>query len=75
MTFSNRPRTKNDLFLILVQDGLTREELQENITRRPHLWEPFSHWLGRLPSGLGAGEGPRNLSSAALLPGGPHDIS
>ena len=75
MTFNNMPRTKNDLFLMLVKDGLTREELQENITRRPLLWEPFSHWLDRLPSGLETREGPRNLSSAALLSGGSHDIS
>jgi len=40
----------NLLFLELVKDGLTREELQRNIERRPSLWERYSNWLEKLPS-------------------------
>ena len=41
---------QNKLFLELVDDGMTREELRINIRRRPELWERFSDWLDRLPS-------------------------
>jgi uncharacterized protein (UPF0262 family) len=37
-------------FLEFVKDGLTREELQTNINRRPGLWGRFSAWLDKLPS-------------------------
>lgn len=37
-------------FLEFVKDGLTREELQTNIDRRPSLWGRFSTWLEKLPS-------------------------
>ena len=40
----------NELFLGLVADGMTREDLQANIKRRPALWGRFANWLGRLPS-------------------------
>lgn len=40
----------NALFLELVHDGLTREELARNIERRPGLWGRFEHWLDKLPS-------------------------
>jgi len=37
-------------FLEFVKDGLTREELQRNIDRRPSLWGRFANWLPKLPS-------------------------
>ncbi len=40
----------NNLFLDFVKDGMTREELQSNIDRRPVLWERFSNWLVILPT-------------------------
>lgn len=40
----------NLLFLELVEDGLTREELQTNINRRPSLWSRYVNWLDKLPS-------------------------
>lgn len=40
----------NQLFLDMVNDGLTREELQRNIDRRPSLWGRFANWLPKLPS-------------------------
>ncbi|MHB1666098.1 hypothetical protein [Thiomonas sp.] len=40
----------NLLFLEMVHDGMTREDLARNIERRPQLWSRFSHWLARLPS-------------------------
>jgi hypothetical protein len=40
----------NETFLELVKDGMTREELQRNIERRPALWSRYSHWLPNLPS-------------------------
>jgi len=40
----------NETFLELVADGLTREELQRNIERRPSLWSRYSNWLEKLPS-------------------------
>ena len=39
----------NELFLQLVKEGMTKEELQRNITRRPALWGRFSNWLPLLP--------------------------
>lgn len=38
------------LFIELVEDGMTREELARNIERRPVLWARFSSWLEKLPS-------------------------
>lgn len=45
----NRAARANELFLQMVEDGMTREELQKNIDRRPALWERFSNWLEKLP--------------------------
>jgi hypothetical protein len=39
----------NQLFLDLVNDGMTREELQANIKRRPELWGRWENWLPKLP--------------------------
>lgn len=46
----NRSAVIDHTFLDFVRDGLTREELQKNIDRRPEVWERFSNWLGKLPS-------------------------
>lgn len=43
----------NQLFLELVKDGLTREELQKLIDKRPELWQRFDTWLDKLPSKKG----------------------
>ena len=40
----------NELFLAFVRDGMTREELQKNIDRRPQLWGRFAIWLDKLPT-------------------------
>ena len=40
----------NNTFLELVKDGMTREELAQNIARRPALWQRFEDWLPVLPS-------------------------
>ena len=40
----------NELFLSLVDSGLTKETLQANIDRRPALWRRWQHWLTDLPS-------------------------
>ena len=40
----------NEVFLDLVADGMTREDLQANIKRRPALWGRFANWLDHLPS-------------------------
>lgn len=40
----------NETFLQLVQDGMTREDLQTNIERRPELWDRYRLWLDKLPS-------------------------
>ena len=46
----HRDATINNLFLEFVEDGLTREELQENIKRRPQVWDRFASFLEQLPS-------------------------
>jgi len=38
----------NQVFLFLVKDGMTRQELETNINRRPALWGRFSNWLSVL---------------------------
>jgi len=45
-----REATIDNLFLEFVDDGLTREELQENIKRRPQVWSRFTSFLEQLPS-------------------------
>jgi len=42
--------TVNQDFLWLVSNGMTREDLQTNIDRRPSLWARFAGWLDKLPS-------------------------
>lgn len=39
----------NEDFLWLVEHGMTREDLEACIKRRPHLWSRFESWLARLP--------------------------
>lgn len=41
----------NQLFMELVKEGLTREELARNIELRPQLWGRYESWLDKLPSG------------------------
>ena len=48
-TQQRRLADANEVFLLLVKDGMTREDLAENIRRRPELWGRYSHWLDRLP--------------------------
>lgn len=40
----------NQDFLWLVQNGLTKEDLQANIKRRPSLWSRFEGFVDSLPS-------------------------
>ena len=35
----------NEQFLWLVQNGMTRRDLERNIDRRPEIWSRFSNWL------------------------------
>jgi hypothetical protein len=44
----------NEVFLELVADGMTREELQTNIDRRPAAWKRFEGFLSKLPTGATA---------------------
>ena len=37
------------LFLDMVKDGMTRQELQSCINHRPAIWSRFSNWLDKLP--------------------------
>lgn len=39
-----------EAFLFLVANGLTRQDLATNITRRPSLWGRCANWLAVLPS-------------------------
>ena len=39
----------NELFLELVRDGMTRDELQKLIDKRPERYGRFSGWLESLP--------------------------
>lgn len=41
----------NEVFLFLVKEGMTREELSACIERSPGLWGRLSNWLTVLPSG------------------------
>ena len=41
----------NHLFMMMVNDGLTKKELAINIHRRPELWSRFENWLDKLPAG------------------------
>lgn len=40
----------NQMFLQLVRDGLTREELEKLIAKRPSLWGKYEGFLSRLPT-------------------------
>lgn len=44
----------NEMFLEMVRDGLTREELAKCIARRPALWGRFAGFLDTLPSASSA---------------------
>ena len=48
---AERSASERDLlFLDLVKDGLTQQELRQNIARRPHLWSRYRGWLPQLPA-------------------------
>lgn len=40
----------NNEFMEAVRNGLTREELQSQITWNPDGWKRFENWLDKLPS-------------------------
>jgi len=40
----------NELFMDFVKDGMTREELQKCIDRRPEVWSRYNGWLDKLPT-------------------------
>jgi hypothetical protein len=48
-TASRRSADANQGFLNLVADGMTKQELEKNIARRPALWGRWSNWLAVLP--------------------------
>jgi len=37
------------LFFVLVKNGMTSKELQNNINKRPSLWGRYKNWLPILP--------------------------
>lgn len=39
----------NELFLDFVNDGMTRNDLEKLIERRPNLWKKWEDWLDKLP--------------------------
>ncbi len=39
----------NETFLLIVEGGLTKQELQHNIGKNPTVWSRFSNWLDKLP--------------------------
>ena len=41
---------RNIQFLEMVKDGLTREELQALINKRPAYYGMYENWLDKLPS-------------------------
>lgn len=47
---ASRVSERDQLFMELVKDGLTRHELRENMKRRPSLWERYRGWLDKLPA-------------------------
>jgi hypothetical protein len=38
----------NKIFLSMVEQGLTKKELQKNIDKNPLLWDRFRDWLDKL---------------------------
>jgi hypothetical protein len=44
-----RSADMNEFFMFLVNDGLTKKELQKLINKRPEVWQRFSNWLDKLP--------------------------
>ena len=40
----------NKIFLSIVEQGLTKAELQHNIDKNPNLWNRFRNWLDKLPN-------------------------
>lgn len=48
--FTHEGAEKDRLFLQLVSDGLTREQLEKLIEKRPALWSRYKSWLHKLPT-------------------------
>lgn len=40
----------NETFMVLVNSGMTRSDLERCIQMRPALWKRFEHWLDKLPT-------------------------
>ena len=47
---SRRNADLNMQFMEFVKEGMTRQELQKCIDKRPELWGRWSNWLNVLPS-------------------------
>ena len=45
-----RAADANATFMFLLREVITREELAQNIERRPMTWDRFSGYLDKLPS-------------------------
>ena len=43
-------RKRNETFLLLVREGLTKSELEHLIKKRPSLYSRFSGWIEKLPA-------------------------
>lgn len=67
----------NQVFLDLVHGGLTREELERCIQRRPKLWSRFSGYLGLLPSARSLPDTNRQPTVISLNPihGALHELT
>jgi len=44
-----RSADANETFLYMVEHGLTKDDLEKAIKRRPELWSRFYIWLDKLP--------------------------
>ncbi len=40
----------NNMFICLVNLGMTKEDLEANINRRPWIWKIYEKWLDVLPT-------------------------
>jgi hypothetical protein len=48
---AKRDAEQNKLFLDMVKEGMTQQELKALIKLRPNLWGKWSNWLDKLPDG------------------------
>ena len=49
-TATENAQKGNETFLMLVREGLTRNELERLIEKRPSLYRRFAGWLDKLPA-------------------------